>query len=67
MSEDGYEDEPLDPRVQEELEKLNNSAAELNQLEMELINTKKKLKATVESATAKLQVGFKSGSGTQQG
>ena len=56
MSDDGFEDEPLDPRVQEELEKLNNSAEELNTLEMQFIETRKKLKATHDSATKKLQV-----------
>ena len=56
MSDDGFEDEPLDPRVQEELEKLNTSAEELNNLEMQFIDTRKRLKATVDSATSKLQV-----------
>ncbi|XP_028984142.1 SH3 domain-binding protein 5b [Betta splendens] len=49
-----YEDEELDPRIQGELEKLNQSTDNINRCELELEDTRQKFRSVLVEATVKL-------------
>ncbi|KAM6909917.1 SH3 domain-binding protein 5b [Xenentodon cancila] len=51
-----YEDEEVDPRIQGELEKLNQASDDINRCETELEDARKKFRSVLLEATVKLDV-----------
>uniref|UniRef100_A0AAV2MEW7 SH3 domain-binding protein 5 n=1 Tax=Knipowitschia caucasica TaxID=637954 RepID=A0AAV2MEW7_KNICA len=49
-----YEDEEVDPRIQGELEKLNQSTDDINRCETELEDARQKFRSVLVEATVKL-------------
>ncbi|MEQ2310632.1 SH3 domain-binding protein 5 [Ameca splendens] len=49
-----YEDEEVDPRIQGELEKLNQSTDDINRCETELEDSRQKFRSVLVEATVKL-------------
>ena len=54
----GVEEEELDPRVQEELEKLNHCTDEINRLEIQLDDANTVFRSLLSDSTHHLKVGF---------
>ena len=53
----GVEEEELDPRVQQELEKLNNCTDEINRLEIQLDDANTVFRSLLSDSTHHLKVG----------